>query len=552
MKEYNMKSLKKILPLAFLMLMTVQCDLITDDYLDSPNFVTPENVDPNYLLNNIQIATRNVYNNASGLAGQMTRMRHMSGSTYGNAFASANFNTFYQNAYSNALIDIQALIPIAEDTGLDFHLGVAKTLQGYILLTLVDMFGDVPYSQALDAFEFNPGLDSGDSIYNAAIGILDEAVAHLEGIESLAFAGDDLYFPGTSGLAKVEAWIRTANTIKLKAYLNIGNSSGINDLIAEDMLIVNNDQNFIFGYSSNDTNPDARHPNFIDSYEDLPTLGNYMSVSYLNMLMNDKPQRDPRLRYYFYRQTLEDPTSTSLNSCIGVEPPSHFQDDDPWCLLGDGYWGRNHLIDDGIPPDTPLRTTFGVYPAGGVFDADQGVSVTNDMGYAGAGIQPILLASFTHFMLAEAAESLGTTGDAESYLETAIQLSLEFVGDFGESSASAEDPDGDFPRANDPDVIDTYINQAMADYDGLRTIAKEYYLALWPNGIESYNLMRRTGYPNREDNLQPARSASPGNWYRTFSYPAVMIERNSNVSAKPSNLVSTFWDPRPESEEYDF
>ncbi|MDT9121676.1 hypothetical protein RSW84_29935, partial [Escherichia coli] len=66
----------------------------------------------------------------------------------------------------------------------------------------------------------------------------------------------------------------------------------------------------------------------------------------------------------------------------------------------------------------------------------------------------------------------------------------------------------------------------------LRKISKEFYLAAWPNGLEAYNMMRRTGFPDRDDNLQPARTPSPGNWYRSVLYPAQMVDRNNTISQK--------------------
>ena len=57
--------------------------------------------------------------------------------------------------------------------------------------------------------------------------------------------------------------------------------------------------------------------------------------------------------------------------------------------------------------------------------------------------------------------------------------------------------------------------------------------------------MRRTGYPDRDDNLQPARSPNPGNWYRSVLYPSTMTERNDNIDQKANAdiLQGPFWDP---------
>ena len=45
------------------------------------------------------------------------------------------------------------------------------------MASLVDYFGDVPYTEALLGSEnLNPALDSGQSVYNAALAMLDSAI----------------------------------------------------------------------------------------------------------------------------------------------------------------------------------------------------------------------------------------------------------------------------------------------------------------------------------------------------------------------------------------
>ena len=80
------------------------------------------------------------------------------------------------------------------------------------------------------------------------------------------------------------------------------------------------------------------------------------------------PTGDPRTRYYFYRQSLNFTTDTNENECITVLRPAHYSFTDVYCNPGDGYWGRDHGDNGGVFPDGGLRTTFGVYPVGGLLD----------------------------------------------------------------------------------------------------------------------------------------------------------------------------------------
>lgn len=550
-----MKFSYRILAVVCLVAFTVQCEVVDSDLLNDPNNVSPENVDPDFLLNNIQLNARDIYRAAADIGGEMTRMKYMFGSNYQNAYSPQSFNGIYQNAYADLYIDASTLVPIAQNRSLYAHSGIAKVLKAYTMITMVDMFGDLPLADALQgAGNFNPGLTNGQAIYDSALTLLDSGIADLTNADRLAFPESDLYFGVLDDEGDQEAaWVRTANTIKLKAYLNMGDIAAIDALLASGVDLIDEDgEEFTFDYSTNTTNPDSRHPDFAGNYVDQ--AGDYMAINYLNMMLNDKPDavvdEDPRIRYYFYRQTTDDPVDVNLNTCINAPKPPHFQPNDPWCLLGDGWWGRDHLINDGIPPDGDLRTTYGVYPAGGRFDNGQGESTEEDMGLQGAGFEPMLMSWYTEFMLAEAAELGATnTNTADAHLTEALNQSFDFVLAYGESQAT-----GTFNEPAQAEV-DDYINEVVNNrFPGapMRTIIKEYYLALWPNGYEAYNAMRRQGFPDRADNLQPARTATPGDWYRSLLYPANLVERNSSVPQKDSRLTRVFWDTRGADDEYNF
>lgn len=548
MRTLTMKSIYKIATVLLLMVFAVQCEVIDSDLLNDPNNPSPSNVDPDYLINNIQIEAKNVYTDASDEAIELARMMDMFGATYEDAYNSTTFDPIYNNAYADLFIDVQNLLPITEERQLFFHAGVAKTMKAYAMLTLVDVFGDVPYSEALDPTNFNPALDGGQSVYNAAIALLDEAIADFQNESNRGRPAEDLFYGSLGDDDQQEAWIRLANTLKLKAYLNTGDAGAFNALVSGGRIISEPLYDFTYEYGTIDTNPDSRHPSFANNYTDQ---GNdYMAVNYMNMLLNDKALPDPRLRYYMYRQTTSDPTDVNLNTCISAVKPSHFQDSDPFCLLGNGWWGRDHMINDGIPPDGDLRTTFGVYPAGGRFDNDQGEPTEDDHGYQGAGFEPILMSYMTWFMIAEANLTLNNDpAAAKTALDQALALSFQTVADFG--AAQAAGTLFEITSDGTPAFYQGIVDDRWGTRDQLRVVSKEFYLALWPNGLEAYNMMRRTGYPHRIDNLQPAREPSPGNWYNTFSYPSDLIERNSNVSAKPNNNVQTFWDDG-QADRYNF
>ena len=97
--------------------------------------------------------------------------------------------------------------------------------------------------------------------------------------------------------------------------------------------------------------------------------------------------------------------------------------------------------------------------------------------------------------------------------------------------------------------IDDYLaevgnlyDNATSETERLEVIVKEYYIALFGNGVESYNLVKRTTMPSY---LQPALLADPGNFPRTFNYAADCVNLNSSIDQKP-HTVRVFWDTNPE------
>jgi hypothetical protein len=538
----------KISIIALFTIMVSSCEL---DLLDNPNAVTPNNIDVNFLLSNIQTSFSGHFNNVSDPGMRLTRMLNQGSAIYENAVGPGNFNGTWTTAYAGILNDVKTIIPIAEKSELFVHAGIARTIRAYVSSSLVDGFGDVPYTDALNAENFTPKADGGASIYTAAIADLDKAVENFNATSKGAASGDLMYGGST------DSWIRIANTIKLKLLLNrrlidkAGSTSAINALIAGNRLVSTAGQNFVWRFGSNLTNPDTRHPRYAGQY--LPTGGgDYQSNSYMGALHNDKSSPDPRIRYYFYRPVIVNSRDVNAIRCITNERPAHYRASDVFCYpTSVGYWGRDHLSNEGIPPDNLLRTAWGVYPAGGLYDNNAARGVSLGAGAGGAGIHPIMMRSFVDFMLAESALTLGTTGDPKALLKSAIEKSMADVralatGSTEASKITAFEADQKIDWAKS---VEAYVTEVLARYDEATTdaakmniIGTEYWLALHGNGVEAYNLYRRTGTPN---NQQPALEANPGGFARSYFYPLVYITRNSNAKQKANVTLPVFWDNNP-------
>ncbi|MBL4662725.1 MAG: SusD/RagB family nutrient-binding outer membrane lipoprotein [Flavobacteriaceae bacterium] len=248
---------------------------------------------------------------------------------------------------------------------------------------------------------------------------------------------------------------------------------------------------------------------------------------------------DPRVRYYLYRQSSSEPSGSNL-PCAGDATYDY-------CYVGNLYWGRGHGDDAGIPNDNTKRTTFGVYPGGGSFDRDlfeqaRGVSESLE----GAGILPILTSSFSNFILAEASVSLNiNAGSTVSLLEKGIRASMaKATGFVGSLSTINPDTSEDFGATNAQ--INSYVNDVISEFNGasndserLAIVAREHYLSTWGNGVEGYNLYKRTGFPVLQSSIRPT-----GPFPRSFRYPDVETENNPNISQQEVTS-RVFWDNNP-------
>ncbi|AEI47692.1 SusD/RagB family nutrient-binding outer membrane lipoprotein [Runella slithyformis] len=537
----------KITLLVMLMVGVGSCKL---DLLENPNQVTTSSTDINYLLNRIELDYAGHFNQMSDPGMRLTRMLNQGAAIYDNAVTPNGLNGAWTNAYANIMTDVKTLIPLAEASGLFVHAGIARTIRASVLLNLVDAFGDVPYSEALNAENFNPKTDGGATVYAGALADLDKAIENFTAT-SRGGASGDLIYGGTA-----DSWIRVANTLKMKALLNrslidrTGATTAINALIAGNRLISTTAQNFTFRFGTNLLNPNTRHPRYSDQYS--PTGGgDYQSNSYMGAMFSSKGFPDPRIRYYFYRQTTRNSTDVNAIRCITNQKPAHYGPNDVFCFpTNAGYWGRDHLSNEGIPPDGLLRTAWGLYPAGGLYDNDGNRGVSLGAGAGGAGIHPIMMRSFVDFMLAESALRLGTTGDAKALLRSAIEKSMADVRTYALGTTEAgkiaayEAAQG-FVWA---DEVRKYVDKVMADYDAatadgkLNIVATEYWFAAHGNGIEIYNLYRRTGKPSGQ---QPALEPNPGAFVRSYYYPLDFITRNANAKQKANAALPVFWDNNP-------
>ena len=175
-------------------LVLASCETNELDLREDPNFLTPSQASPDFFINSIQEDfARHIDGDATGdpqdnfqtggnvngdglsvLGMELTRLQAYASRDYQSGYQDIDTDDEWDNAYRGILFDIRNMTPAAEENGLTRHLGIGQFIEAYVIVSLVDFFGDIPYTEAVQAPEIvNPILDSGESVYDAALLLLE-------------------------------------------------------------------------------------------------------------------------------------------------------------------------------------------------------------------------------------------------------------------------------------------------------------------------------------------------------------------------------------------
>ncbi len=453
--------MKNIIYIFILFLFVSSCETLDLEQTENKSATSALLLDPVYTFNYVQVQLPEFVDAANNFTQRVTRQMAMTGgNTYDNAFAPVNFNNVWFLGY-NILNAVKAMEPKSIELKYNYSYGASRVIRAYVLLTLTDMFGNIPVTEALQGNKnLTPKYDSSESVYKIILQELDDAILLLSTPQSPKLKNTDLYYKNQA------SWITLANTLKLKMLINAklsGNEIGypnigpaINQIVLQNNIIDTVDEDFIFRYGNSRFSPNTRHPLYNDQYElgGGAYIGNYImwSMTLEKGLTSNSVDlvKDPRTDFYFYRQ---DDQLNSLNDFTlpKLTRPLHFSDQryssffndtratykvSNWvgqvAIPGSGFLGRDHGDNSGIPPDNDIRAVGGLYPIGGKLGGIYGkvpnsTQTSGEAGKKGQGIMPILLSSYVHFMIAEAVLTVGVSGNAKSEFLLGINHSIDRV-----------------------------------------------------------------------------------------------------------------------------
>lgn len=223
-----MKTMKKLILLAILIGTTISCEDFEGWNVDTKN---PAEVPASFLVTSAQrtiflrMSASNVnYNIFKQLA------QHWTATTYTDE---ANYDlrqrdlsgTFFIYMYRDVLSDLEEAKKITVDRPLveptytaamkANQIAIIELLQVYTYHVIVDTYGDVPYTEALQGVDnLLPKYDDDTTIYTDLFARIDAALANLTDADS--FGDSDLIYGGDTS-----NWVKFANSLKLRMAVRI-------------------------------------------------------------------------------------------------------------------------------------------------------------------------------------------------------------------------------------------------------------------------------------------------------------------------------------------
>jgi TM2 domain-containing membrane protein YozV len=166
------------------------------------------------------------------------------------------------------------------------QIAVAKTLKAWTFINLTDIWGSIPFQEALGGQEKpSPVYDSQEEVYAGIIEMLTEASDSIN-VNETAFTAGDVFFDGDAA-----KWKKMANSLKLRAAMRIADASpqlaqtAASEAVAAGTMNSNDDDAlFVFNAASPNNNPIEEAYKTRDDFAVSSTLIDFMNG-------NDDPRR---------------------------------------------------------------------------------------------------------------------------------------------------------------------------------------------------------------------------------------------------------------------
>lgn len=219
--------LKKILYIALIPVLVFSATGCKKGYLDI-NQANPNQTDKppiNALLARVTSETGlNVFRAGNFTSYYMQYLASPSVSGGSDTYDDVDRSSIWQTVY-DVIQDSRVMKTLAEEKNAYHHIGVAQLTEAMNMSLLIDLFGDVPYSEAWNKTIFKPGYDKAEDVYAACLALIQDAITQFNKTDpGVALdATNDLIHGGD-----VTAWIKTANALKARLLNRVSETAAYN------------------------------------------------------------------------------------------------------------------------------------------------------------------------------------------------------------------------------------------------------------------------------------------------------------------------------------
>ncbi|MGC9353536.1 MAG: SusD/RagB family nutrient-binding outer membrane lipoprotein, partial [Mariniphaga sp.] len=218
-----MKKISFILIIIFFGQIIQSCHDDFDELNVSPN--NAEEVSPNYLLSYVISKTTMQFYNLTTIGSDITGA--MQYTQRGTEYQAAKQNCYQWekgswSGYYDILRTNQLMYELGEKENNQFFMAASLIMKSFTFGLLADLFGDCPYSEALQASSslLFPKFDAQKDVYEGVLTDLKTASDILEGLDSKlsVIPSSDLLYGGDR-----DKWIKFANSLRLRYALRLHN-----------------------------------------------------------------------------------------------------------------------------------------------------------------------------------------------------------------------------------------------------------------------------------------------------------------------------------------
>lgn len=405
---------------------------------------------------------------------------------------------FWEEQYANSIkgvVDLVHGIETAEEGPFKAtDLAVANVMKVLAFSRLTDTYGDIPYFEAgkgyIEGVRF-PKYDKQEDIYADMLRILEESSAVLKNSEGSSYGSFDVFFGGDPS-----KWHKFSNSLMLRLAMRM--------VKVDDAAAKNWAEKAIAG-GVMESNDDTAYL----VYEEVAGYGgvfgptiNPISRSFASRFGNQVKLSDTFVNFMKERN---DPRLSVLSSTTQGETDFDLQ-------VGQANIDRSRTADN----SKPNMKIFGGLVGWSWFRSEGNYDA------------PFFFQTYAEveLMLAEAAYRWGLGGGSvEEHYNNGVTASMTYLSLY-ENSANTQSGEATIPQ----EAINTYLTaNPLVAGEELKMIGEQYWVASFPNGIESWANWKRSGYPE----LAPVAhdfSETDGGIPRRFTYP------NSERANNPDNL----------------